>query len=321
MARIQPLRTKNLAFDLSWAHMQARRWRVRAMGKNVPLDTVDHEEIVSIIAELWWRIASGDLGNFRPKGVDAYDELCAYVAGCIDNEISRSLRQENAPIGLSLPKGKSSPVNTVVGHDDAELNSLEYCDPNDPFHQLCVRDHVEVSTWAGHMGTLIEHYLDVAKSMTVREARQSRARIFAQGGESRPNTAWAVVMWAVEHNEQRARQLAPMLVARWVDRAGGSISELRASVYANLDKDPNKTRLVARHEARALLRWLARACGNETGVTSAHLDLVAKDAASTMVGWVAPRGSYAKKRNKVQHGVASDADAQMNSPTAKRMAL
>jgi hypothetical protein len=307
MARIQHLHAKNLAFDLSWARMQAKRWRTRAMGKNVPLDTVDHEEVVSIIAELWWRIASGDLGNFRPTGLDAYDELCAYVAGCIDNEVLRSLRQENAPIGLSLPKGKPSPVCAVVGHDDVTLNSLDYCDTNDPFHQMSARDHVEVSAWAGHMGAMIEHYLDIAKSMTVREARQSRARIFMPGRTSRPNTAWAVVMLAVKHNDERARCFAPMLVARWVYRVGGSITDLRRSAYANLDKDPKKTRLIAHHEARGLLRWLARDCGNETGLTAVHLDLVANDAATAMVGWVALRGSYAKKREKPQDGMA---DAQ-----------
>jgi len=293
----------NIAFDITWAHMQAKRWRTRAIDRRIPVEHIDHEEVVSIIAELWWRIASGETGNFQASHASCCEEeLRAYVAGCIDNEMLRSMRRENAPGGIALPKGGKISFDFCPEPQDGEIDELSAQESIDPLTELCDRENVDVHTWAGQLGSTIEHYLDRARSMTVRESRPLRSQVREKNKLTRPNTAWAVVMAANEHDNANARKLAPMLMARWVDQFGGSIMELRSSTYPYLDKDPEKTRLIAANEARSLLRWLARVSGNETGVTSAHLDLVARDASSAMMGWVGKRGPYkkTKTRNKLE---------------------
>lgn len=287
-------------FSFDWAHMQARRWRVRALARHLPVDRLEHDEIVSLIAELWCAITSGKTGCVRlSAGKSAQACVEAYVAGCIDNEIARSMRQENAVAGVHVPRFGTSVVQSLVGLDDYQSDEASTSEEVDPLAIASQNEDVEIYAWAGQLGAMVEHYLDAARSMTVREARKHRCRIFSKK-TSRPNMAWAVVKAAAEQDVRTARLLAPMMVARWIDGAGGTILELRATAYPHLDKAPEKTALIAYHESRSLLRWLARLCGNETGVTDTHLDLVAKDAMDGMAGWVGMRGKYAKTAKRVR---------------------
>jgi hypothetical protein len=275
---------------------------------------IEHDEVVSIIAELWWKVASGEIGSFRPRSPQtAYDDLNGYVAGCIDNEILRSMRQENAVCGISIPKGTKESITAIEANEDT-LGHLED-DGSDPLHKLYQQSCPEVHAWAGGLGAMIEHYLDAARRMSVREARVARCRVLVKGGVGRPNLAWAVVMAGKDHNRPKSVRLAPMLVSRWVDGEGGSITDLRKKVYPHLCSDPEKTRLIANHEARALLRWLASECGNETNVTTEHLFLVAQDAAAAMIGWVGKRGPY-KKHSAERESEAgqSRGDLQIEKP-------
>lgn len=292
-----PVKTQ-LSFSFEWANMQAKRWRARAICQHFPVNLITHEEIVSLIAELWCNIVEKKLISLRAApGQSMQDCVEAYVAGCIDREIARSLREENALMGVCFPKNSASPIQSVMSMDEFESSPFDTDENADPFERVAIHEQMEIHAWAGNVGATIEHFTDMARSMTVREARKRRARIFAKNG-SRPNLAWAVVQSCAHIQIQSARELSPMMTARWIDEANGSIMALRRKFYPMLDRSPEKTAIIAKHESRALLRWLSRFSGNETGVTELHLQIVSQDAAVAMTNWVGERGKYAKKQTE-----------------------
>jgi hypothetical protein len=310
---------------MAWAVKEARLCRGRFIARGFTFFSLEEDDLVSLIATLWWRVACGDLGAFSPKpGKSVIPQIQAYVAGCIDNEIMRYLHQEGNPGLVQTPRRQNTAVVTLSlnggafvpsereEYDAAPLSEpwgLNLVDEDDPVAILARSQNSRTAPgWPGPIGELIEDWMLRAHEFDKREARALKARVEIEidgACVDRANLAWVLVQAAYEGDPDRTRAIAPMLTARWIDQFGGSVKDLRAKIYPRLGVDISVAD-VARQESRDLLRFLSEFVLNDAAVSPEHLRVVVDDAAQAMVRWVGKRGPY-KKRGSANASSTEDA--------------